>query len=137
MNYIALRLVEFLLTGPMTKTGSGGMPTSNGILESARIPLVFARPLTLHWGFFLSIVIAILAWFLLFKTKWGFNLQIAGANKHAAKYAVLNVKVWMVLGMTLHHPAVGHRAGAPPRARSCMTDPDHPRYALGSVCQST
>ena len=33
----------------------------------------------------------------LFKTKWGFNLQIAGANKHAAKYAGLNVKVWMVL----------------------------------------
>lgn len=107
MNYIALRLVEFLLTGPMTKTGSGGMPTSNGILESARIPLVFARPLTLHWGFFLSIVIAILAWFLLFKTKWGFNLQIAGANKHAAKYAGLNVKVWMVLGMTLSGALAG------------------------------
>ena len=57
--------------------------------------------------FFLSIVIAILAWFLLFKTKWGFNLQIAGANKHAAKYAGLNVKVWMVLGMTLSGALAG------------------------------
>lgn len=101
MNYIALRLIEFLLTGPMTKTGSGGMPTSNSILQSARIPLVFPKPLTLHWGFFIAILVAILSWFLLFKTKWGFNLQIAGANKHAAKYAGLNVKVWMVLGMTL------------------------------------
>lgn len=101
MNYIALRLVEFLLTGPMTKTGSGGMPSSNSILPSARIPLVFPKPLTLHWGFFIAILVAVLSWFLLFKTKWGFNLQIAGANKHAAKYAGLNVKVWMVLGMTL------------------------------------
>lgn len=101
MNYIALRLIEFLLTGPMTKTGSGGMPTSNNVLESARIPLVFKRPLTLHWGFFLAIVIAGLSWFLLFKTIWGFNLQIAGANKHAAKYAGVNVNVWTVLGMTI------------------------------------
>lgn len=107
MNYIALRLVEFLLTGPMTKAGSGGMPTSNNILDSARIPLVFPRPLTLHWGFFVAIAVAILAWFILFKTKWGFNLQIAGANKHAAKYAGLNVNVWMVLGMTLSGALAG------------------------------
>lgn len=107
MNYIALRLVEYLLTGPMTKTGSGGMPTSNNILESARIPLIFPRPLTLHWGFFVAIIVAILAWFVLFKTKWGFNLQIAGANKHAAKYAGLNVNVWMVLGMTLSGALAG------------------------------
>lgn len=43
----------------------------------------------------------------MFKTKWGFNLQIAGANKHAAKYAGLNVNVWMVLGMTLSGALAG------------------------------
>ncbi len=107
MNYIALRLVEYLLTGPMTKTGGGGMPISNTIPQSARIPLVFPRPLTLHWGFFLSIIVAILVWFMLFKTTWGFNLQMAGANRHAAKYAGLNINLWIVLGMTFSGALAG------------------------------
>lgn len=101
MNYIALRLVEYLLTGPMTKTGSGGMPISNPVQESARIPLFFEKPLTFHWGFIFALVTAVVVWFFLFKTKWGFNLQMAGANKHAAKYAGLNIGVWTVLGMTI------------------------------------
>ncbi len=101
LNYIALRLVEFLLTGPMTKIGSGGMPISNPVQESARIPLIFKKPLTLHYGFFFALIMAVLIWFFLFKTKWGFNLQMAGANKHAAKYAGLNIGIWTVLGMTI------------------------------------
>lgn len=107
MNYIALRLVEYLLTGPMTKTGGGGMPISNSVKPTARIPLVFAPPITLHWGFFLAILIAIGAWFFLFKTTWGFNLQMAGANKHAAKYAGLNISLWTVLGMTISGALAG------------------------------
>ena len=107
MNHIALRLVEYLLTGPMTKTGGGGMPVSNNIAESARIPLVFPRPLTLHWGFFIAIAVAVLVWFLLFKTTWGFNLQMAGANRHAAKYAGLNINLWIVLGMTFSGALAG------------------------------
>jgi len=107
MNYIALRLVEYLLTGPMTKTGGGGMPISNSVKPTARIPLVFAPPITLHWGFFLAILIAIAAWFFLFKTTWGFNLQMAGANKHEAKYAGLNISLWTVLGMTISGALAG------------------------------
>ncbi|HPG20191.1 MAG TPA: hypothetical protein PLG58_06340, partial [Flexilinea sp.] len=94
-------------TGPMTKTGGGGMPISNSVKPTARIPLVFAPPITLHWGFFLAILIAIAAWFFLFKTTWGFNLQMAGANKHAAKYAGLNISLWTVLGMTISGALAG------------------------------
>ncbi|NMA12061.1 MAG: ABC transporter permease [Chloroflexi bacterium] len=107
MNYIALRLIEYLLTGPMTRTGSGGMPISNTVEPSARIPMMFDPPITLHWGFVLSIVVAILVWFMLFKTTWGFNLQIAGANKYAAKYAGLNINLWTVMGMTLSGALAG------------------------------
>ncbi len=101
MNYIALRLIEYLLTGPMTKAGSGGMPISNAVQESARIPLIFQKPLNLHWGFVFALIMAVIVWFFLFKTTAGLNLQMAGANKHAAKYAGVNIGVWTVLGMTL------------------------------------
>ena len=41
MNWIAFRLTEWLLSGPMTRPGSGGMPISPMIQESARIPQFF------------------------------------------------------------------------------------------------
>lgn len=107
LNYIALRLIEFLLTGPMTRSGGGGMPVSNTVEPSARIPMMFDPPITLHWGFVLAILVAFLVWFILFKTTWGFNLQIAGANKYAAKYAGLNINLWTVLGMTLSGALAG------------------------------
>ncbi len=69
--------------------------------------MIFKPPITLHWGFVLAILMAILVWFILFKTIWGFNLQMAGANKHAAKYAGLNISVWTVLGMTLSGALAG------------------------------
>ncbi len=107
MNYIALRLVEYLLTGPMTKAGSGGMPISNAVQESARLPLIFPKPLNLHWGFFFALFMAVAVWFFLFKTTGGRMLQMAGANKFAAKYAGVNIGVWIVLGMTISGALAG------------------------------
>ncbi|MEA4930239.1 MAG: hypothetical protein VB026_01540, partial [Anaerolineaceae bacterium] len=41
MNWIAFRLTEWLLSGPMTRPGSGGMPLSPIIQKTAEIPQFF------------------------------------------------------------------------------------------------
>lgn len=111
MNYIAFRLTEWLLSGPMTRPGSGGMPISPIIEESAQIPQFFKNPIRIHLGFFIALGVAWLIWWLLFKTKWGLNLRIVGANPRAAKYAGLSVGKSYMLGMAISGALAGLAGG--------------------------
>lgn len=101
MNWIAFRLTEWLLSGPMTREGSGGMPISPIIEKSAEIPQFFQTPIRFHLGFFIALAIAWLIWWILFKTTWGLNLRTVGTNPRAAKYAGLSVTKSIIIGMAI------------------------------------
>ena len=111
MNWIAFRFTEWLLSGPMSRPGSGGLPLSPIIQETAKIPQFFPSPIRFHAGFFISLLIAYLVWWLLFKTTWGLNLRTVGTNPRAASYAGLNTSKSIILGMTLSGALAG-MAGA-------------------------
>jgi general nucleoside transport system permease protein len=100
MNYIAFRLSDWLLTGPMKRPDSFN-PVSPTIQETAILPRFFETPLRFHLGFFVALGIAWVVYWFLFKTKWGFFLRTVGANPHAARYAGMSIVVGMVLAMTL------------------------------------
>jgi len=107
MNWIAFRLTEWLLSGPMNREGAGGMPISPLIEESAQIPQFFPAPIRFHLGFFIALGVAWLIWWILFKTKWGLNLRTVGTNPRAAKYAGLNVNTTTMIGMALSGSLAG------------------------------
>ena len=111
MNWIAFRFTEWLLSGPMSRPGSGGLPLSPIIQETAKIPQFFPSPIRFHAGFFIALLIAYLVWWLLFKTTWGLNLRTVGTNPRAASYAGLNTSKSIILGMTLSGALAG-MAGA-------------------------
>jgi simple sugar transport system permease protein len=111
LNYIAFRLTEWLLSGPMTRPGSGGLPRSPIIEETAQIPQFFQNPIRFHLGFFIALGVAVLVWWLLFKTKWGLTLRMAGASPNAAKYAGISVAGTTMIGMALSGALAG-MAGA-------------------------
>ncbi|MBP7213411.1 MAG: ABC transporter permease [Anaerolineaceae bacterium] len=111
MNWIAFRLTEWLLSGPMSRPGSGGLPLSPMIEDSAKIPQFFGSPIRFHLGFFIALLVAFLVWWLLFKTTWGMNLRTVGTNPRAAKYAGLNTGKSIMLAMTLSGALAG-MAGA-------------------------
>jgi simple sugar transport system permease protein len=99
MNYIALNLTSFLLNGPMKD------PSPNNVLartpqvaESARFTPIFSG-LRLHWGFVLALLIALLVWWLLWKTPLGFEIRMTGTNPSAARYAGVNVGRTIILTM--------------------------------------
>lgn len=52
-------------------------------------------------GFFIAIAIAIIIWFVLNKTKFGFELKACGMNKDSARYAGVNEKRTIVLSMVI------------------------------------
>ncbi len=111
MNYIAYRITTWLLTGPMSRPGTGGMPISPVIQKSAEIPQFFGAPIRFHLGFFIGIAFAVLVWWVLFKTSWGFNLRTVGANPRAAKYAGMSIAKTTILGMAASGALAG-MAGA-------------------------
>jgi simple sugar transport system permease protein len=107
MNYIAYRITTFLLTGPMSRPGTGGMPVSPIIQETAEIPQFFQTPIRFHAGFFLALLVAFAVWWVLFKSTWGLNLRTVGANPRAAKYAGLSIATTTIVGMAMSGALAG------------------------------
>ncbi|NPV87501.1 MAG: ABC transporter permease [Anaerolineae bacterium] len=106
MNYIAFRLSDWLLRGPMKAPGQHN-PVSPKILETAMLPRFFESPIRFHLGFFIALAVAYLVYWFMFKTTWGFDLRMVGANPHAGRYAGSNVTRNIVLAMTLSGALAG------------------------------
>lgn len=99
MNWIAFRLSDWLLNGPMK--ASGFRPVTPNIQQAAELPRFFPDPLRLNWGFVLGIVMAFVIYWLLFKTTIGFEIRTVGANPDAARYAGINIVKNFVLAMVI------------------------------------
>jgi len=99
MNWIAFRLSDWLLNGPMK--ASGFRPVTPNIEHTAELPRFFPDPLRINWGFILALVVAYLVYWFLFKTTLGFEIRSVGANPDAAKYAGMNIVRNIVLVMSL------------------------------------
>jgi ABC-type uncharacterized transport system permease subunit len=106
MNYIAFRLSDWLLTGPMKRPGTPN-PVSPTIQDSAKFLRLFGDPIRFHLGFFIALFIAWLVYWFLFKTKWGFELRAVGSNPHASRYAGMVVPLTIMLAMTLSGALAG------------------------------
>jgi ABC-type uncharacterized transport system permease subunit len=98
MNYIAYRLMDFLLNGPMK---SGSTPASPQILPTAMLASIFPSPVRIHWGFFIALGLAVVVYWLLWKTPFGMELRMVGANDRAARYAGISVKKTMVVAFVI------------------------------------
>ena len=126
LNYISFRLGDWLLCGPLEFTK--GTCRTQEIAPSAYLPRFLDHPVTLHWGFVLALLAAVLTGWFLFRTTWGFELRAVGANPSAARYGGIGVgKIYVVamflsgclaglagasqgLGIT-HNVALGFRSG--------------------------
>jgi general nucleoside transport system permease protein len=99
MNWIAFRLSDWLLNGPMK--ASGFRPVTPNVEHAAELPRFFPDPIRLNWGFVLALVVAYVLYWFLFKTTLGFEIRSVGANPDAAKYAGMNIVRNFVLVMAL------------------------------------
>ena len=105
MNWIAFKLSDWLLNGPMK--ASGFRPVTPNIEASAELPHFFPDPLRFNWGFVLALVVAYFVYWFLFKTTLGFEIRSVGANPDAAKYAGMNVTRNFVFVMALSGALAG------------------------------
>lgn len=99
MNYIAYRLSDWLINGPMKAPGF--RPVTPHIQPAAELPRLFGDPLRFNVGFFLALIVAVVVFWLLFKTTIGFTIRAVGANPDASRYAGMSITRTVVLAMTL------------------------------------
>jgi simple sugar transport system permease protein len=110
LNYIAYRLSDYLLKGPMKRPDSFN-PVSPTIQDTAKLTRFFGDPIRFHLGFFVALFMAWLVYWFLFKTKWGFDLRSVGANPNASRYAGMSVVIVTILAMTLSGALAGMAGG--------------------------
>jgi simple sugar transport system permease protein len=99
LNFIALRLISYLVTGPMQARGSGS-PQTELIAEAARLPRLGAGT-TLHAGLFLTLTMALVVGLLLFGTAAGFRIRAVGLNRVAARFARMSVERTLALAFLI------------------------------------
>lgn len=105
MNYIAFRLTDHLLQGPMARPD--GLPITPEVATSAYLPALFPRPMRLHVGFFLALIVAALVYWFLWKSTRGFEIRMVGANPRASRYAGVSITWIIVLTMALSGALAG------------------------------
>jgi simple sugar transport system permease protein len=99
MNWIAFKLSDWLLNGPMK--ASGFRPVTPNVELSAELPRFFPDPIRLNWGLILAFVVAYALYWFLFKTTLGFEIRSVGSNPDAAKYAGMSIVKNLVLVMAM------------------------------------
>ena len=105
MNYVAFRLTDHLLQGPMARPD--GLPITPMIASSAHLPTLFPAPLRIHAGFFVALAVAALVYWFLWKTTRGLEIRMVGANPRAARYAGVRIAPTITLTMALSGALAG------------------------------
>ncbi|RMB58475.1 ABC transporter permease [Tessaracoccus antarcticus] len=99
LNYIALYMLQFLLTTPMLQQPGRSDPISSVVEFSATMPRLAGTRLTL--GFFIALAAAVAVWWLLERTTLGFRIRAVGLNPHAAATAGMSVSRTTIVAMAI------------------------------------
>jgi ABC-type uncharacterized transport system permease subunit len=104
MNYIAVAWNNFFIFAVWSEGGFQMSPMfpKNAWLPrltdlGSQIPLL--RGLTTHLGLILAVLAAIVVWFVLYRSRWGYEIRLIGDNPRAAKYAGLDIQRNIILVM--------------------------------------
>jgi ABC-type uncharacterized transport system permease subunit len=112
LNYIAIAWLNFFIFAVWSE---GGFQMSPKFPKNAWLPRLLdyadqfpiLRGLTTHMGLLIGIVAAIVLWFIIYRSRWGYEIRLIGDNPRAAEYAGINIVRNTVLVMMLSGALAG------------------------------
>jgi general nucleoside transport system permease protein len=110
MNWIAIRLLDYLLRVPILQAPGRTDPVSKSVVPSAYLPGIMTwinRNFRAHLGIVVALLVAWLFYWLLYKSTVGYEFRGVGYNPDAARYAGMNVAWAYILVMALAGAAAG------------------------------
>jgi len=105
LNYIAIALLNHLVSGPIRDFSQTLKPTSWPIPTAFMIGDI--PGMSVHWGLVYGIVACLLAYVALCRTSFGFSVDILGGNLRAAQMAGLPVTALALVTAALGGVAAG------------------------------
>ncbi len=96
LNYIAIALVNYFIFGVWSE---GGFQMTRTFQKAAWLPRLsdlavqfpIFKGLTTHFGLVFAVVAAVIVWYILYRSLWGYEIRLIGDNPRAAKYAGINI----------------------------------------------
>ncbi len=110
LNLISYRLIDYLLRQPWIQKEGRADPISKSVPDSAELPrlLEWIDPnLRVHAGVFLVLIAVLVVYWVLFRSKIGFEFRASGESPDAARYAGIRSGLIIVAAMA----AAGALAG--------------------------
>jgi simple sugar transport system permease protein len=105
LNWIAVYLGLYLFGqgGPLQNEDQVFSPTSNTVVEGAKLPVFWGDPFLqgLHIGFFLSLGALVAFWVIISRTTLGYEVRAVGFNPDAARYGGISVARNYFLAMAI------------------------------------
>lgn len=98
MNYIAILFVEYLYLGPWRDPAGFGFPGTAPFPDAAELPRLTGR---VHVGLIIAILAAALVWFILSRTRWGYEIRVIGENPKAGRYSGMSIARNIIFVMLL------------------------------------
>jgi simple sugar transport system permease protein len=99
LNYIALLIVGYLVTGPMVAKGAT-FRTSERIPAAAELPIIIVGT-PIHAGLLIALASAAVVWFILNRTNLGFVLQAMGYNPLAVRSMGWRIDRLIIVAMAI------------------------------------
>ena len=100
LNYVIMYFLNFLMNSYLADT-SKGITQTYPFRENAQIPQMIENGSRLSWGFVVGIIIVILCWFFMYRTRWGYGIRMTGINQPFVMYSGMNVALIVILSQVL------------------------------------
>ncbi|HTN62065.1 MAG TPA: ABC transporter permease [Devosia sp.] len=98
LTYASIQLIYYLIRAPWKDPMGIGFPQTRLFAPSAQLPTVIPGTIV-HLGVPIAIVVALIAWFIMARTVFGYRMRVVGAAPHAARYGGFseNKTIWLAM----------------------------------------
>jgi ABC-type uncharacterized transport system permease subunit len=110
LNFIALFLVDYLLTTSIFQQPGRNDPISQAVNAAAQFPRLLGDH-RLQIGFLIALGAVAFVWWLMYRTTMGFEFRAVGFNPDGGRYAGMNV-AWVYVSVMAVSGALAGLAGA-------------------------
>jgi simple sugar transport system permease protein len=100
LNYVIMYFLNYLMKSFLADT-SKGITQTFPFQDNALIPQMINNGSRLSWGFVAGLIMVVLSWFFMYRTKWGYGIRMTGINQPFVMYSGMNVAMIIILCQVL------------------------------------
>ena len=100
LNYVVMYLIGFFMNSYLADT-SKGITQTYPFRDNSLLPQLVDNGSRLSWGFVIGLIIVVLCWFFMYRTRWGYGIRMTGLNQPFVMYSGMNVALIVILSQVL------------------------------------